>query len=69
MSCNSSIDIFFILQFDSIAMEEATPAACPKAIQHGSIRSVENPICEPDTATGNKRLSTSLGSITPQGTV
>ena len=49
----------------SIASEAATPAASPRAIQHGSMRSVEKPTWLPETGTGNNRFSTSLGTITP----
>ena len=53
----------------SIANEAAIPAACPNAIQQGSIRNVEKPICEPDTGTGNSKFSTFRGKITPNGTI
>lgn len=53
----------------SIASEAVIPAACPNAIQQGSIRRVENPMCEPDTGTGSNRLSMFRGRITPNGTV
>ena len=62
--------IYYIPQKEKPFQVEITKsAACPNAIQHGSIRNVENPICEPDTGTGNSRLSTFRGRITPKGTV
>ena len=52
-----------------MASEAAMPAACPSAIQQGSMRKVEKPMCEPDTGTGNSRFFTFRGNITPNGTV
>ena len=43
--------MFCTFTFPSIERAEAIPAACPIAIQQGSMRRVENPMCEPDTGT------------------